>query len=262
MLDAETIRASLSNGWAAAQIRCLGSVTSTNDIAWAWALAGCPEGTTVFAEEQLQGRGRFGRTWHSPRGRGLLMSVVLRPTGDTVSPAHLTALAALAAVEAIEAETGLRASIRWPNDVAFGPSKVAGVLVERRGGSPGPCVVGIGINVNTRPEEFPADIRTTATSLFAETQREVPRERLAALVLHRLHSGYVEAACGHWPQAAARWRQRAALLDEVITVQAGPTQYRGRLIGADPLTGVELELAGGHTQCFRAEDTTLVLGPD
>ncbi|MBM4042537.1 MAG: biotin--[acetyl-CoA-carboxylase] ligase, partial [Planctomycetes bacterium] len=165
MLDAGAIRERLGGRWAGAEVRVLTSVTSTSDVAWAWAGAGCPEGTAVFAEEQVRGRGRFGRTWHSPRGRSILVSVVLRPPGEDVSPAHLTALGAVAAAEAIEAEAPLQAEIRWPNDVMLGGRKVAGVLVECRGGRVTPSVIGIGINANTRREEFPGELLGVATSL-------------------------------------------------------------------------------------------------
>ncbi|MFC1806657.1 biotin--[acetyl-CoA-carboxylase] ligase, partial [Planctomycetota bacterium] len=84
MLDAAVVKARLGDAGFGASIRVLGSVTSTSDIAWAWAEAGCDEGTVVFADEQVRGRGRFGRTWHCPRGRGLLMSVVLRPPDGRV----------------------------------------------------------------------------------------------------------------------------------------------------------------------------------
>lgn len=259
MLDAEKLRDRLGLVWAAAELRVLGSVTSTNDIAWAWAEAGCPEGTAVFAEEQIQGRGRFGRAWHSPRGRGLLMSVVLRPPGARVTPAHVTALSALAVVEAIEAETGLAARVQWPNDVTLGGRKAAGVLVECRGSGATPCVVGIGVNVNTQPAEFPDSVRATATSLAAEAGHEFPREAVAARVLGELHRLYRDAAEGRWERVAAAWRRRASLLGQLVVVQSLGREHAGRLVGLDPLSGIELELPDGARRVFRAEDATRVL---
>ncbi len=259
MLDAEAIRTFLGNGWAGAELRVLGSVPSTNDIAWAWAEAGCPEGTTIFAEEQIQGRGRHGRVWHSPRGRGLLMSVVLRPPGPEVGPAHVTALAALAAAEAIEGQAALGARIRWPNDVTVQGRKVAGVLVECRGHRPAPCVVGIGVNVNTTPEEFPEELRGSATSIAIEAGRPFSREAVAGALLHGLQRRYREAIEGRWEHAAAAWRQRAALLGELVTVQCQGREHSGRLVGMDPLAGITLELPEGEQRTYRAEDATRVL---
>jgi len=259
MLDAGAIRERLGGRWAGAEVRVLTSVTSTSDVAWAWAGAGCPEGTAVFAEEQVRGRGRFGRTWHSPRGRSILVSVVLRPPGEDVSPAHLTALGAVAAAEAIEAEAPLQAEIRWPNDVMLGGRKVAGVLVECRGGRVTPSVIGIGINANTRREEFPGELLGAATSLAMEAGRKVCREALAAALLCRLHDRLRDTVEGRWALVAEAWLRRTALLGELVTAQSQGVAYEGRLVAADPLRGIELELPGGERRRFRAEDTTLIL---
>jgi len=190
MLDAEAIRASLDNGWAQAELRVLGSVSSTSDIAWAWADAGCAEGTAVFAEEQVQGRGRFGRAWLSPRGRGLLMSFVLRPETGDIGPAHITALAAVAVAEAIEAEAGLAAGIRWPNDVVLAGRKVAGILTECRGARVAPCVVGIGINVNMETADFDPAIRDKAISVREVTGWRLSRLELAVDLLRAFEGCY------------------------------------------------------------------------
>lgn len=259
MLNAEAIRASLGTCWAGADLRALGSVSSTNDVAWAWAEAGCPEGTAVFAEEQVQGRGRHGRSWFSPRGRGLLMSVVLRPSGSGVGPAHITALAALAVAEAIEAEAGLDARIRWPNDVVLRDRKVAGVLAEFRGCRVSPCVVGIGVNVNTKPEEFPEELRACATSLAMEAGRPFSREALAVAVLRSLERRYREAVKGYWESTAECWRKRAALLHDTVAVHSRGLEHVGCLVGIDPLVGITLELPGGERLVFRAEDATRVI---
>ncbi|HUT34782.1 MAG TPA: biotin--[acetyl-CoA-carboxylase] ligase [Planctomycetota bacterium] len=259
MLDARAIRERLGENWPDAELRVLSSVTSTSDVAWAWAEAGCPEGTAVFAEEQVRGRGRFGRTWHSPRGRDILLSVVLRPPTEEVSPAHLTALGAVAVAEAIEAEAGLRPQIRWPNDLTLGNRKVAGVLVECRGERVAPCVMGLGVNVNSRRDELPADLRSSATSLAAEAGRAFCREAIAGALLSRLCCRVADAVAGRWELVAAAWRQRASLVGQVVAVESQGRAHRGRVVAADPLRGLELELPNGERRACRAEDTTLIL---
>jgi BirA family biotin operon repressor/biotin-[acetyl-CoA-carboxylase] ligase len=237
-------------------------VTSTNDIAWAWAEAGCPEGTVIFAEEQVQGRGRFGRRWHCPRGRGLLMSVVFRPADEGCGPAHLTAVGALAAAEGVEAEAGLPAAIRWPNDVTIRGRKIAGVLVERRGAEPdAPCVLGLGLNVNTRAEEFPNGLCELATSLAVEAGHDFGRERVAAAVLGQLGRRWSDTVEGRWSDVASCWRGRCSLLGQVVTVESGGERHRGRVVEIDPLGTLELELAAGERRVFRADRTTLSLSP-
>ncbi len=259
MLDVEAIRASLGSHWPGAELRALGSVTSTNDIAWAWAEAGCAEGTTVLAEEQVRGRGRFGRAWHSPRGRAVLMSVVLRPPSGGIAAPHVTALATLAVAEAIEAAAGLEAAIRWPNDVTLRERKAAGILTECRGNRIAPCVVGVGINVNTRHDEFPPELQGSATSLALEAGKELGVEAVAGATLRLLAERYRDAVAGRWDALAAQWRRRASLLGRLVVVRSNGRDFQGRLVASDPVDGVELELSGGERRRFRAEDASLLL---
>jgi len=159
---------------------------STNTDAMAAARSGAPHGSVYFADEQLAGRGRGGHAWHSAAGEGLYVSVLLRPS---VPPARLPLLpliAGLAAADAIHRATGLKADLRWPNDLLIGPRKAGGILVETRNSSEGlpHAVVGIGINVHQR--EFAADLATPATSLDLEAARPVSRQQLLVALLKSL----------------------------------------------------------------------------
>ena len=262
MLDEAAIRQHLGDGTLLGPVRALGSVTSTNDIAWAWAAAGCPEGTVFFAEEQVQGRGRFGRRWHCPRGCGVLMSVVFRPAVAAIAPAHLTAIAAVAVAEAIEGVSGLAVSIHWPNDLVVGGLKVAGILVERRGrAAASACVVGAGINVNVAPEEFPEEVRCVATSLSAAAGRRFEREVLAARLLRRLDARYREACEGRWGDVASAWRGCCPLAGQRATLESRGKAFGGTVVAVDPVEGIELELDGGERRVFAAESTSVVHGP-
>jgi BirA family biotin operon repressor/biotin-[acetyl-CoA-carboxylase] ligase len=257
-LDAAAIQAGLGEARLGRQIRALGSITSTSDIAWAWADTGCDEGLTVFADQQIRGRGRFGRAWHCPRGRGLLMSVVLRPP-EGVGPEHLTAVGALAVAETAEAAADLPARIRWPNDVTAAGRKLAGVLVERRGraAAPAVCVVGIGLNVNVAPGELPAEVGE-ATSLAAEAGREFVLEEVAATLLVRLDARYRETCGGRWEQVADGWRRRSTLVGQAVEVELNGRRLRGTVTAADPLAGLELALEGGGQRLCGAEAATVV----
>ncbi len=142
-------------------------IESTNLEAKALALKGAPEGTVVVAEAQTAGRGRLGRRWTSPAGKGLLFSVILRPTLP-MSEAHLlTIVAATAAAEAIEKHVPARVAIKWPNDLFIADRKVGGILMEVSGEQDEVdwVVLGIGLNVNTEFSELPVALRRTATSL-------------------------------------------------------------------------------------------------
>ena len=147
----------------------LESVTSTNDAARELAAAGAAHGTAVIAGEQTRGRGTRGRAWHSPPGLGLYASFILRgPKGGSVPFPHLLPLAAgLAASDAVLAAAGASVRLKWPNDLTHDGKKLGGILSEAvsRGTDGGFAVVGIGINVGHRPEDFPGALQASSTSL-------------------------------------------------------------------------------------------------
>jgi len=142
------------------------------------AAAGCPQGTVVVAEEQTAGQGRHGRSWHSEKGAGLYVSIVLRPQLPAGSILTLTLALGLATQEAILHATGIACDLKWPNDILAGGKKCAGILAQRTGEA---VISGIGINVNQ--ETFPADIRGLATSLRMLSGRVQSREDLLVHLL-------------------------------------------------------------------------------
>jgi BirA family transcriptional regulator, biotin operon repressor / biotin---[acetyl-CoA-carboxylase] ligase len=149
--------------------------------------ADAAEGAVVAAEEQTAGRGRLGRRWFAPAGTSLLCSLQLRPASPTERLPELTGVAARACAEAIAGVTGLEPELKFPNDVLVGGRKVAGILAEARDGR---VVLGIGINVNVAASELPEDVAHPATSLLAETGRELDRAELLAELLVRLEHRY------------------------------------------------------------------------
>jgi len=169
-------------------------IDSTNSRAQALAIAGAPHGTLVTADEQSAGRGRQGRVWTAPAGRALLCSVLVR------DPPRLLPLAAGVAVADVAGEA---AQVKWPNDVLITGRKVAGILVEGRPQERW-AVVGIGLNVAVRPEDFPAELRDRATTLgLAPSAIEPTLERLLSALARWLAAGS--------PEVLAAVRQRDAL---------------------------------------------------
>jgi BirA family biotin operon repressor/biotin-[acetyl-CoA-carboxylase] ligase len=147
-----------------------------------------PEGTTVATDHQTEGRGRLGRVWQDAPGRGLLVSVMLRPRVEMARWPELSLVAGAAVATAL----GAGAEVAHPNDVMIGGRKVAGVLPEA---TTGRVVLGIGVNVNQTEDELPLDAVKTPTSLRVELGREVERAPLLAAVLAELERRY-EAWCG------------------------------------------------------------------
>lgn len=163
---------------------------STNRVALELGHAGEPEGAVVIAEEQTAGRGRAGRSWHSERGAGLYVTVLLRPPLSPAQAPLLTLLAGLSARAAIEAQTGLSPDLRWPNDLLLNGRKMGGILTEMHA-EPGLVrfvIVGIGLNVNQ--VKFPGELSGTATSLRIETGRQGSRLELLVRLLRQFESDY------------------------------------------------------------------------
>jgi BirA family biotin operon repressor/biotin-[acetyl-CoA-carboxylase] ligase len=204
---------------------------STNERAKELALKGAPHGTLVTADEQTAGRGRQGRSWLAPPGKALLMSVVLRDLG--AAQAYLPLAAALAVCEASEASApGVRCAIKWPNDVWVDGRKLAGILVEGRP-QEGWAVLGIGLNVTTKQDEFPEELRETATSLGTSSIEKV-LERLSARLDARLADDPA--------RIVADWSERDALRGRQIRWQGG----EGTATGIDESGSLMVETSSGR----------------
>jgi BirA family transcriptional regulator, biotin operon repressor / biotin---[acetyl-CoA-carboxylase] ligase len=163
---------------------------STNHVAMELGYADEPEGAVVLAEEQTAGRGRAGRTWHSERGTGLYITLLLRPKISPVQAPLLTMMAGLSSHAAIQAQTGLTVDLKWPNDLMLGDKKLGGILTEMYA-EPSQVrfvIVGIGINVNQ--EKFPSELAATATSLRVQTGRAQSRMELLVRLLREFETDY------------------------------------------------------------------------
>jgi BirA family biotin operon repressor/biotin-[acetyl-CoA-carboxylase] ligase len=146
-----------------------------------------PEGATVAADEQTEGRGRLGRRWEAPPGRAILVSVLLRPDPPMPLWPELSLVAGEAVAAALRNETGVEASLRHPNDVVIAGRKLVGVLPEARSGR---VTLGIGVNVNQTTDELPRDTAKVPTSLRIELGHEVERAPLLAAILAELELRY------------------------------------------------------------------------
>lgn len=145
------------------------------------------EGAVAVAEEQSEGRGRLGRSWHAPARTSVLCSVLLRPTVDSARLPELSLIAGGAVAEAIAEVTGIEPAIKFPNDVLIGGRKVAGILAEAGNGR---VVLGIGVNVNQAEEQLPAETPHPPTSLRLETGKTIDRAQLLAEILAQLERAY------------------------------------------------------------------------
>ena len=165
------------------------SIGSTNTRAKELAAQGAPHGTVLIADHQTGGRGRLGRSFLSPAGTGIYLSVILRPGCPPMELMHLTCAAAVAMCDAVERAVGFRPGIKWTNDLVYQGRKLAGILTELSiapGGLVDYAVVGVGINCCQRPEDFPEELRAMAGSLAMATGKPIDRAQVAAAMIDAL----------------------------------------------------------------------------
>ncbi len=247
--------------WLGQIIECHPSVPSTNDRARDILdqLGPAAHGAVVMAEEQTGGRGRHGRSWHSPRGVGLALSVALWNEGPSDRAVCLPLAGSLAVLRALHHSAGLRGRLKWPNDVLVGGKKVSGVLVESRvqGDRPSGLVLGIGVNLLHREEDFPDDLRSFATSVRLAGGRPVTEEAFAASLLVALSplleeglmnpAALVEKASGTWAHEPG----------DLLDVSSGEEILRGTFAGIAP-DGSLLLKVDGRIQAVHHGDVTRV----
>jgi BirA family biotin operon repressor/biotin-[acetyl-CoA-carboxylase] ligase len=232
----------------------LPSVPSTMDAAKDVARRGCREGVIVIADEQTAGKGRLGRSWVTPTGSSIAVSVVLRPELSQLSA--LTMIASLAVTRGIEQVTGLHPTIKWPNDVLINGKKICGILIdsELRGDKVDWAVMGIGINVNLEPSRFP-EIATVATSLSAELGREVSRLDVLCSFLTELEQLYIASRKGR--PFYHEWRRRLETLGKQVRVTSGGIAEEGTAESVDRDGNLLLRRRDGSLTTIVAGDVTL-----
>jgi BirA family biotin operon repressor/biotin-[acetyl-CoA-carboxylase] ligase len=234
-------------------------IESTNVEAKKLAAAGAPEGTVVIAESQSAGRGRLGRRWTSPAGKGLLFSVLLRPPVSMADAHLLTLVAATAACDAIESLVSVPMRIKWPNDLFIDDRKVGGILLEVAGEQDAIdwVVVGIGLNVNTEYSELPVALRRTAVSLKVACGKPVDRSELLARLLLALEEAYLDAVRNGFSRILSQFRERDYLLKRCVSVQTRRGSVVGEAAGIDDKGALLVQLPHRHVQRFHSGDVTL-----
>jgi BirA family biotin operon repressor/biotin-[acetyl-CoA-carboxylase] ligase len=242
-LSAADITHGLATSFIGQEVSCYPSLPSTNDMAKGKARQGAKEGAVIIAGEQTAGRGRMGRGWLSPRG-SIAFSIILYPPLAYLP--SLIMVASLAVANAIEQVTGLKAQLKWPNDVLVNNKKVCGILIESdvRGGRVDYAVMGIGLNANINPAQFP-QIAPFATSLSRELGRDISRRELIRSLLIEAERLYL-ALPGDW--VFRQWRDRLSTLGKRVRVSSGEATY----------TGIAESVANDGSLLLRQPDGNLV----
>jgi BirA family biotin operon repressor/biotin-[acetyl-CoA-carboxylase] ligase len=222
--------------------------TSTNDIAAARADAGAPEGTTVIAAAQSSGRGRLGRTWFSPPGAGLYMSIILR---SRKAAPYVTLAAGVAVAEGVRRATGLPLEIKWPNDVvtpgASGPArrrKIAGILAEGSSSADGLDYVVLGIGVNLSPAAYPREIADRASSIESELGRAIEAGPILGEILAAFAAEWPALAAGDAAALLSRWRTLSpSSAGTAVECESGNGRLHGIAAGIDDTGALLVRIA-------------------
>lgn len=234
------------------------TIDSTNTRAKEMAAKGAVHGTVLIADRQTGGRGRMGRSFHSPAGSGIYMSVILRPQCQAAELMHLTCATAVAAAEGIEKATGLRPGIKWTNDLVVGRKKLGGILTELSVSSSGVidyAIVGIGINCTQKAEDFPEEIRPIATSLEGSTGKAFDRAYVIANILTEL-----DAICKDFQFAdpiLARYRKHCITIGQEISLVRGDEIRHGKALDVDNTGALLVEFPDGHRENIQSGEVSI-----
>jgi BirA family biotin operon repressor/biotin-[acetyl-CoA-carboxylase] ligase len=230
----------------------LAETASTNDVAREQARRGTAAGFVVAATRQTRGRGRLGRAWESRPGCGLYASLLLRPELAAAEAGRLTILSSVAAVDAVEAVAGFRPQIKWPNDLIVQDRKLAGLLIETepRRRELAFAVVGIGINVRHRLDDFSEEVRSLATSLYLVTGQLFRRADLLVALLQafdrRLERPFSEAR--------EAWAASSLTLGQQLTLTTVRGRRQGQALGLDESGALLLRSDAGEIEAITAGD--------
>lgn len=234
------------------------SIDSTNNEAKRLAQTGAPHGTVLIAGHQSQGRGRMGRSFDSAQGMGIYLSVILRPHCTAQALMHLTCAVGVAMCDAIELAAGFRPGIKWINDLVAGNKKLGGILtelsVDPQSGLIQYAVVGIGINCDQTPEDFPPELREIASSVRMHTGHAIRKERLAAAMILALEQ-MDKRLLRH--DFMVTYRKDCVTLGQpVVVLRAGEKRY-GTALDVDAQGGLIVRFEDGCVQTVQSGEVSV-----
>lgn len=242
------------------QVHWFPTIDSTNDRAKAMAAQGAPHGTVLLAGHQTQGRGRMGRTFSSPEGMGIYLSVILRPGCHAEGLMHLTCAAGVAMCDAVQAVTGYRPGIKWINDLVTQGKKLGGILtelsVDPATGLVRYAIIGIGINCKQAQRDFPDDIRDMAISLETATGKPVDTAALAAAMIRSLQEMDTRLLT---QQAAilSRYKGDCITLGKEIVLLRGDEKRYGTAVDIEPDGALRVSYPDGTTEAVSSGEVSV-----
>jgi len=241
------------------KIRHFESITSTNSKAYELAEEGAPEGTLVVAETQTSGKGRLGRKWISPKGKGIYCSIILRPDMEIDSIPVITLAGAVSIQRTIKKVCGIDAGVKWPNDILIGGKKVCGILTEIKA-QPDMVdflIIGIGININTDRKQIPPE----ATSLKIESAHCVSRTEFLRLMLNEMEKDYKKIKMEGFQTLRDECKNKSTVLNKHIKVSEHHRAIEGIAVDIDEKGALIIQTKTGERKRIFSGDVTVGTGP-
>jgi len=234
-------------------------ISSTNSVAHTMASDGAPEGTMVMSMFQTAGMGRMKRQWVCPAGKGIMMSMILRPKIGVQLVPQLTLLCGVVVAETIREVTGCAAGIKWPNDIVIKGRKVSGILSQSSlfRGAPEFVIIGIGINVNQNDDQLPPECKETSTSLRIELGKRVSRFTVLEqfiTIWEKHFQGFLKEG---YPYIRTNWIKNNVTLGRYITINNSNNPNVGVAVDISERGGLLVSLSDGLPEEFLAEDLSL-----
>lgn len=230
------------------QIIHFDSVESTNTLAKEMAKNGAPHGTVLISDSQTAGRGRLGRSFHSPGGMGIYMSVILRYACKPEELMHLTCACADSLCQAVTEVTGIRPGIKWINDLVVGQKKLAGILTELVVTGQETCaIVGIGLNVCQKTADFDPQIQSIATSLALISGQQFSRPAVFDAIVQNIYR-MDQSLFTQKDRIMTRYRQNCITLGQQISVVRGDEIRHGQALAITDEGGLLVRYNDGTTQ--------------
>lgn len=246
-ITADEIRLGLTTEFIGKNIHYEETVESTQKIAHRLSSENVPEGTVVIAEEQISGRGRMNRPWHSPKYTGIWMSLILRPNIPLTKAPQLTLLTAVAIVQAIEEVTGLNPEIKWPNDILLNGKKITGILTEMQAEADQihSIIIGMGLNVNQTKDDFPPELQNIASSLLIEKGDALSRASIIRSIFTHFEKLYlIFLEKGFYP-IKLLWEGYAISIGKMIKARTLTGVIEGKALGITDEGVLKIEDASG-----------------
>lgn len=236
------------------------TVGSTNTVAAEFAEKGIAEGAVVIADSQAEGRGRLGRSWVSPPGVNIYMSIILRPKIEPKDATLITVMAAVGSAAALRRLTGLNITIKWPNDLIISDRKIGGILTEMKTTHKRIlyAITGIGVNVNADVDAFPEDIRETASSIKKEKGQPYSRTEMIAEILNEMDYWYKMLGRMRRKNLLNEWQQLTSTIGKKVMVTVGKETLTGVAESIDDEGMLMLRLPSGTLRRISTGDLTLL----